>query len=118
MTTPLGNPYAAFIDFTRRIDDNLQLRAEIKRCTNPEQIIAIALLLGFEFSREDLERVANAFYADFFPWAGRKKEWRANFFNRHLMVDVKSRHFPDHHHLAIKQGTSQNHSSHRPEGQT
>ena len=65
------NPYAIFSAFTRHIQLDLKLQDKLKMCNSPEQIICIALSLGFNISKEDLMKVASDLTADCFPWAGK-----------------------------------------------
>lgn len=75
-------PPEALVSFSKLLNGNRDLQAQVKAAQTPQEIINIAGSTGHQISLKELQMWSRELASDCFPWATMGYEWRRNFFKR------------------------------------
>jgi hypothetical protein len=75
-----GRGSEELLRFCKRLDAEPDLAQRVKTCTTPEEITEIALSICCAVDEIDLRAWSKELSARYFPWAGKGRKWRLDFF--------------------------------------
>lgn len=75
------------IKFSHFLSGHEGKQAQIKKATNPGEMIEFAKISGFGISLDDLSNASGNLTASYWAWTGKTKEWCSSFFDQQLIND-------------------------------
>lgn len=76
----MSRPPKVLIAFCERLDQEPEMAALVRAAPSAEHVLAIAVAAGYPLSLHILSSWSLSLTASYFPWSGRGRAWRLQFF--------------------------------------